>query len=413
MAFRSGRVTCSRFLALGDAPAVVHDTTLGILRDFRFRETEIGAPDEVEAGFVTGVHLLDAEFDHEKNGFGDALLFGLRIDTHRVPSDVKKAYEAIHRGAADAASPTGYASKAERREAAELAQRELRDNLAKGMYRRSKMVDVMWDLRRGQVFCGSASDSVLEQLARLMNEAFAVDMVPISAGALAGKWLRNTGRGRDYEDLQPTAFTPPPALARVDHEDAGPAQPIERPVVPWVAKAIDVKDWIGNEWLTWLWWVGESAEGLIDPGDRMLADEVSFTIDKALDMDCAWDATGKQTLRGDGPSRLPEAGEALREGKWPRKLGLLLSDGEFPFELIVQGDRYTINAAKLPDADEAQTPRDLIEHRLHVTRRLVDLIDATFKVYVELRTSAQWPAARSEMQRWVRERVAGPVAVSV
>ncbi|MEO0588291.1 MAG: hypothetical protein AAF078_11710, partial [Planctomycetota bacterium] len=197
-------MTCSRFLALGDAPAVVDDTTLGILHDFRFRETDIGAPDEVEAGFVTGVHLLDAEFDYDKNGFGDALLFGLRIDTHRVPSDVKKAYEAIHRGAADAASPTGYASKAERREAAELAQRELRDNLAKGMYRRSKMVDVLWDLRRGQVLCGSASDSVLEQLARLMNDAFAVDMVPISAGALAGKWLRDAGRGRDYEDLQPT-----------------------------------------------------------------------------------------------------------------------------------------------------------------------------------------------------------------
>ncbi|MEM1210396.1 MAG: hypothetical protein AAGI54_14125 [Planctomycetota bacterium] len=404
MSFRSGRVTCSRFFVLGDAPAMVDEATLGILSDFTFRETPVGEPDEVEAGFVTGVHLLDGAFDYDKNGFGDALLFGLRLDTHRVPSEIKKAYEAIHRGAAEAASPTGFASRAERREAAELAQRELRDNLAKGLYRRSQMIDVVWDLKRGQLLCGATSDKAAEQLIRLMKEAFAVDLQPMSAGAWVGHRMRDKGRGRDYEDLLPTAFTPPPAQARIEHDGAGPTQPIERPLVPWVARAVDVKDWIGNEWLAWLWWVTETGEGLIDPGDSLLAAEIAITIDKTLDMDCAWDATGKQTLRGDGPTRLPEAAEALREGKWPRKFGLLLSDGEYPWELTLQGDRYTVGSAKLPESDEAQTPRDIIEHRLFVTRRLIDLIDAMFAVFVELRLSGQWPATRSEMQRWVQQR---------
>ncbi|MEM0914361.1 MAG: hypothetical protein AAGK09_07085 [Planctomycetota bacterium] len=412
MSFRSGRVTCSRFFVLGDAPAMVDETTLGILSDFAFRETDIGAPDEVEAGFVTGVHLLDGAFDYDKNGFGDALLFAMRLDTHRVPAEVKKAYEAIHRGAAEAASPTGYASRAERREAAELAQRELRDNLAKGLYRRSQLVDVAWDLKRGQLLCGATSEKAAEQLIRLMKEAFAVDLVPMSSGSRVGHAMREQGRGRDYEDMQPTPFTPPPAQARVDHDSAGPTQPIERPLVPWVAKAIDVKDWVGNEWLAWLWWVTETGEGLIDPGDSLLASEIAITIDRSLDMECAWDATGKQTLRGDGPTRLPEAGEALREGKWPRKFGLLLSDGEYQWELTLQGDRYTVGAAKLPDADEAQTPREIVEHRLFATRRLLELIDAMFNVYVGLRMSDRWPTTRGAMQAWIKERVeaAEPVA---
>jgi len=416
MSIRNGRVSVARFLVHGDAPPLVDETMLGILHDFRFQETEIGAPDEVEAGFVTGVHLLDVDFAYDKNGFGDALLFGLRIDTHKVPADVKKAYQAVHQGAAAAASPTGYASKAEKREAAELAQRELRDNLAKGLYRRSKLIDVMWDLKRGQLLCGATGDAVAEQLMRVMKEAFAVDLTAVSSGSLAGHWLREQGKGRDYEDMIPTGFTAPPAGAfnaydELDGESGGPPnRPIERPVVPWVAKAVDLKDFVGNEWLTWLWWQAETNEGLIETPS---SGEIAITIDKALDMDCAWDTTGKQTLRGDGPTRLPEAGEALREGKWPRKMGLLLSDGENGWELSVQGDKYQLGSAKLPDVEDAQTPRDLTEHRLLMTRKLIDAIDGLYRAFVDLRVSGKWPATRSAMQAWVRERVKKPTPSAI
>jgi hypothetical protein len=423
MSIRTGRVSVARFLVHGDAPPLVDETTLGILRDFCFQETEIGAPDEVEVGFVTGVHLLDTDFAYDKNGFGDALLFALRLDTHRIPADVKKAHQAIHQGAAEAASPTGYASKAEKREAAELAQRELRDNLAKGLYRRSKMIDIVWDLKRRQVFCGATSDAAAEQLIRLMKEAFAVDLVALSAGSLAGHRLREQGRGRDYEDLVPTGFTPPPPAACHRHDEAfvdgaAPAQPLERPLVPWVAKAVDLKDFLGNEWLTWLWHQTETHEGLLDtrppaggdPGFR--GGELQLTLDKALDMDCAWDATGKQTLRANGPTRLPEAADALRQGKWPRKLGLLLSDGELGYELALQGDKYHVGSAKLPDPDDVQSPRDLVEHRLHATRHLLDMIDAMYFAFLDQRTTDRWPATRTAMQQWVRQRGQTPASSS-
>ena len=52
--------------------------------------------------------------------------------------------------------------------------------------------------------------------------------------------------------------------------------------------------------------------------------EVTIFIDKSLDLDCAYGQTGKDTLRGDGPSRMPEARDALRTGKLPRKAGLIL-----------------------------------------------------------------------------------------
>ena len=75
-------------------------------------------------------------------------------------------------------------------------------------------------------------------------------------------------------------------------------------------------------------------------------------------MDCAWERTGKQTLRGENPTRLPEAADALATGKWVRKAGLILADAEHQWELTLQGDTMTVGAAALPEdaAGEASTP---------------------------------------------------------
>jgi hypothetical protein len=59
-------------------------------------------------------------------------------------------------------------------------------------------------------------------------------------------------------------------------------------------------------------------------------------------MQCAWDATGKQTLTAAGPSRLPEARCGLQHGKWPRKAGLILAAGGDQFEMTLQADRFQL-----------------------------------------------------------------------
>src|SRR5690606_23441163 len=82
MSFHSGRVTFCRFFANGDGPTTADDTALATLAEHSFQETEIGAPDAVESGWTTGEHLFDTQFTYEKNGYGNAMLFALRIDTH-------------------------------------------------------------------------------------------------------------------------------------------------------------------------------------------------------------------------------------------------------------------------------------------------------------------------------------------
>lgn len=412
MAFNAGRITYCRFFVTGDAPASVDDTALDILREFAFRESDIGAPDEVEAGFITGDHLLDTQFSYDKNGFGDLLLFALRIDTHKVPSDIKHAYQRINEQAAAAASATGFTSKKEKREAKDLAGRQIQEDLAAGKFRRSRAVPVLWDLSRKVLYCGNAGTMVIEQISRLMRESFAVDLDIISAGSLTGRLLRDQGKGRDYEDLKPSAFTDPPARATEEHDDADGPRDISVPLVPWTVQSVDLKDFLGNEFLIWLWWLQETHEGAVKIQRQGRADEAFITLSKVLDTECAWDVLGRQALRADGPTALNEAAEALATGKWPRKVGMLLSDGEHQWELTLQGDKLVISAAQLPEVEDVQHPRELLDARLSLMRQLDQTIDAMFTSFLQQRVGGSWPGIRQQIRQWIQKRRPARIAAA-
>lgn len=408
MSFTSGRVSFVRFRVTGDAPAAADDTALSILKEHAFVETPIGAPDEIEAGFITGEHILDTQFTYEKNGFGQCLLFALRIDTHKVPAEIKQAYKKINEQAAAEGNPSGFASKTQKRDAADQASRQVHEDLAAGKFRRSKSVPILWDLKNKMLYCGAATNSAIEQISSRFRQAFACELELISAGTLAGHLFRHSGKGRDYEDLRPSAFTPPPAATRRDADDADatPRDP-SVPLVPWVAQAVDLKDFLGNEFFIYLWHLTESADGRIPTADGpsgATPAQVFLAIDKQLDMDCGWGVNGKQSLRGDGPSHLSEAGEALVTGKWPRKAGLLLSDGEHQWELTLHADRMAISGAAMPEIPEAQSPRELIEARLELIRALARTLDAMYQAFLDHRTRSSWPTRRQAIAQWIRER---------
>ncbi len=403
MPFDSGRVTFCRFAVGGDAPSSVDDAVLSILHEHRFREVEIGTPDEVECGFVTPEHLLDTRFTFEKVGYGpngSQALLAVRIDTHKVPADVRRAYRVMNEQAVAAGNSSGFASKGQKREAIELADRQVREDLAKGMYRKSKVVPVLWDFASAQVFCGATGNTVVEQVVRLFRQAFAVELSLLSAGVAAGQLLKGDGRSRDYEDVHPSKFTAPPADARGEDDSDESREDPSLPRVPWVAKSVDLKDYLGNELLMWLWWQSETNEGKVatDKGDAYVA------FDRAIDLDCAWGMAGKVGVKGDGPTRYRESAEALRTGKWPRKAGVILADGASQWEFTLSGDAWTVGSAKLPDVPDAQSPRELTEARLDLTTQLAGLLDAVYAAFLKRRIGGSWSADREAIRRWIRTR---------
>jgi hypothetical protein len=389
MGFASGSVSFRRFAVVGKQPKSIEQDLLDKLAEHALRPTEMGVPEEIEYGWSGGRHVLDDKFSFDSNVFADALFFGLKTDTNKVPGDLKKAYQQMEEDALAKGNKSGFISKAQKKDAKSTVQQKVEDEMRGGRFRRSKVLPLLWDLPTQTVYA-AASGKKFEMLAELFQRTFSLDLLPLSAGALALRSLEPQGRRRDYEDLRPTRFV------------AGPEGEGQYPEYPWVAKGPEPKDFLGNEFLMWLWFEAERRDGEIKTDDGK---DVTIFIDRQLDLDCAYGQTGKDSLRGDGPGRMPEARDAVRSGKVPRKAGMLINVSKMDFSLTLNPETFGVGTAKLPEVEDAETPRVLFEERIAILRDLSRTLDGMFNAFLKTRASSAWEGQVGNIRRWIVQPV--------
>ena len=385
MSFPSGSVSFRRFTVTGQHPKSIEQSHLDGLTEFTLKESEY-TPEEIEYGWSGGRHIFDSKFSFEHNVFADALHFALRIDTNRVPSAHKRAYQIIEEENTAATNPSGHISKLQKREVKDVVRRKIDEDLRSGRFRRSKLVPILWDFP-GHTLYSSASSSDCEKLFEIFERTFSLTLDPLSTGSIAQRYFEKHHKKRDYEDLRPTRFVP------------GPEGENQHPEYPWCLKGPQPKDFLGNEFLLWLWHHIETRGGTIKTDE---ANDVAIVIDRSLELDCAYGQTGKDSLRGDGPTRMPEARDALRSGKLPRRAGFLLENGGHQFQFTLAAESLALSSAILPDVEEAEDARVLFEERIGMLRDLSQSLDALFHTFLKLRTTS-WESQVTAIRNWIQK----------
>jgi hypothetical protein len=234
------------------------------------------------------------------------------------------------------------------------------------------------------VYCAAASKTQ-EKLQEVFERTFGLELQPMSAGSLALRILESQGKRRDYEDFRPTRFVP------------GPEGEGQMPDYPWVAKGDGAKDFLGNEFLLWLWHELQHGNGEIktDAGKN-----ISIMLDKSLDLDCAYGQTGRDSLRGDGASQMPEAMDGLRSGKVPRKATMIL-DGGGQYYFGFNPETFAFGTMKLPEVEEAENDRVLFEERIGLLRDGCKMMDGIYAAFLKLRGSNSWESAAGKIRKWI------------
>jgi hypothetical protein len=385
-----------RFVVSGDQPKTVDQSILDALDANKLAPAEDGVPPDVEYGWSGGRHVLDGHFDFEKNVFNDAVAFALRVDTNRVPAELRQAYQIMEEESVAAANPSGFISRKQKKDVKETLGRKLDDELRSGKFRRSKLTPILWDFPTATVY-SPATASAGEKLMELFERTFGMELTAISSGSLAMRSLDAEHRRRDYEDLRPTRFV------------LGEAGESQFPEYPWTSKAAQPKDFLGNEFFLWLWHEADQTDATI----KTERGEVTVFIDRALDLDCAYGQSGRDSLRSAGPTRMPEAMDALRSGKVPRKMGLIVESTGSQYSFTFNAETLAIASAKLPEVEEADTPRVLFEERIAQMRDLWAAIDSLFEVFLKTRTSGTWETQTKAIRKWILQSPRAAVAVAV
>ena len=161
--------------------------------------------------------------------------------------------------------------------------------------------------------------------------------------------------------------------------------------------------YLGREFLLWLWFQCETKGGLFDIASvRMVG--VAFASMIEL---CSPDGRGKITVRGELPTRLPEAAVALKAGRWPTMARLIVARDEDTFEVTLQGETFDLSSVKVQSdsVHEGQEPREQNEARVGLLIELTQLIDGLFRSFLRERSRPDFVSTvMQQMRHWVATR---------
>ncbi len=391
MGFLNGRVTYTRYKVTGDSPLPFSDDTLEKVRQHLLGKHGSAEPAEgVVVGWAGGDHVLDLTLDLGKNIINDALHLAIRIDTDKIPASLLKAYTQIEINARAQGNPSGVATKAQREEAKEAAKARASSEAADGRFRRHNHYPVLWDGQTQTLYVGATSNSVLERVQGLFRETFDRLLESMTAGNLARGMSQ--GDPSDPDRAYTVVGSSPIAMA------GGPSE--SAPSVAWSGDDPGSLDYLGNEFLVWIWHVLQNDGETVKLSD---GSEATVMLAKTLTLDCPRGETGRDQLTDDAPTRLPEALRALQAGKLPRKAGMIVVRHGAQYELTIQAETLAVSGAGLPKPDDDGLSRhDQKIARIDSLRHLTETLDLLFEAYLLRRTGTGWTDELGRIRRWLQ-----------
>jgi hypothetical protein len=371
MSLFSGSATFTRFRVLGSQPMLFNAEHLEQLRANALGQhtgaLRVSPKDGVGIGWGDGLHVLGRDFSFERNVIGDMLFFQLVAEQNKLPAEKLKSYYETDLAALARDNPSGYPSRRNKKEAKESAKERLEDEAKDGRFLRRQAIDVAWDRPTNEVLLGSTSATVATRLRVLFGATFNLDLQPLCATEHAAEY--------DVElvNSRPTQFLPqsPDSVAWV---------PLDH-------------DYLGNEFLLWLWFNCEEESAEINGTTVFMSDVIL--------LDCPRGVTGRQTITHEGPTRLPEAFRSIQSGKLPRKAGLTVVRLGRQYQFTLNAESLAISGAKIPKPEEdGLDARGLLDARADALRDLRKVIDELYQEFLFQRFT-RWEETSPRITAWL------------
>ena len=411
------------------------------LQSFRF--TGLGSAAEGQAaGWVGPEHVLDADFSLAHVLHGPFLCFGYRVDRRKVPGDLLAAHVALELAAWQKDNDGKRVPKKERARIKTDAKKRLLEETPAT----SKATPCWWDLSEGRLYVGSASKATEEGVRGLLDRTFADDGK--SLAPVVGTRSRVPKILADHVvDVLRVAFGLPEVDARLRET---------KPLRLFGGEAVaESPDFLGREFLTWLWFRGETCSAVdvlkiaarSAHGSRAhrlavqsVGGEVTVFVNDSLSFVSSDKKDTTVSVSHGAPTVRPEATAALRAGLTLRKAKLTIARGPNLWSFTLDGETFDVSglktsrpmkvteergeknlfeegAADSTDGDDVETAavakkaqreaegEDAKSDRLGEAADLRETIDALFATFLETRLSpVAWPEVERAMRRWVLDK---------
>ena len=155
---------------------------------------------------------------------------------------------------------------------------------------------------------------------------------------------------------------------------------------------------LGREFLLWLWWRSEQSFGTMDLPHY---GPVDFWIDDHIQFRTPGDDPQINDIRGGAPATTIEARTALANGKTVEsaRIGLRIKEREYSFSL--RGEGLELTGVKVP-ADAGDGIDDRLFERMLLIEEVGGILDTMFFVFLESRLGGTWRGDRvPAIRNWI------------
>ena len=157
-----------------------------------------------------------------------------------------------------------------------------------------------------------------------------------------------------------------------------------------VAVAYNRYQFLGEEFLTWLWYVIEKDQNLIKNFDK---DFVALEIGNRIVFENRRRESGERvTIKGDGAS-LEEGILTLKKGALVSELNVVFKSAELTWQFTLKGESLNVSSFNLPNTGMPESDEDIegfVLEKIFLYDKILKILENIFIYFVKLRLSNRW-----------------------
>jgi len=169
---------------------------------------------------------------------------------------------------------------------------------------------------------------------------------------------------------------------------------------------IEEKRFIGQEFLTWLWWKSEERGGSValdGYGDILVA------LEKHVLLEAGEGESAERLICSGLQTELKEARTGLALGKKLEQARILLTHDAYEYNFTLTGSTMDFRSVRLPKTAAAEDKPDsraeelegVMLERIFLFETLVRLVQELFRMFLKSRVGDMWPAEAEKIRAWI------------
>ncbi len=170
-----------------------------------------------------------------------------------------------------------------------------------------------------------------------------------------------------------------------------------------VAVAYNRYKFLGEEFLTWLWYVIEKNQTLLKSIDR---DLVALEVGNRIVFENRRKESAERiTIKGESAG-LEEGILALKNGALVTELNMVYRSAELVWQFTLKGESLNISSLNIPQTDLPESDEDLegyVIEKLFLYDKSLQFLQNLFARFVKLRISNDWQSKDiAAIRNWIR-----------